>query len=192
MALELALIQEKYGLTEQQVRMAFKYVEGGSLRDAANSAGLSEKEATKLLFENLEWRKCVTDLINVILVDDMVKARAVVRKMMEDTGSDKVRLDAAKQLWDRAAGEPLKRVAHEEATDLSKIAAAITRLAGELGIRPPIDVKVERIDTDGRSNTTLQTAATPIPDRQVRHTGKREPDVVVQPRQEIGPNPQAA
>lgn len=143
--IDLAALQDWYNLSARQTELALAYVEEGTLKGAARETGYAPKQARKILHENTAFQLCVRDIVNIMLVDDMVKARAVLREMLDDPDTPGSRKESvARYLWDRAAGTPIQR-RESEIQGLDELAAQIGELSDKLGITKPrvIDGSIE-------------------------------------------------
>lgn len=135
--IDLTALQDWYNLSARQTELALAYVEQGMLKPAARETGYSPKQARKILHENTAFQLCVRDIVNIMLVDDMVKARAVLREMLDDPDTPGSRKESvARYLWDRAAGTPVQR-REGEVKGLDELAAQIGELSDKLGITKP-------------------------------------------------------
>lgn len=135
--MNLERLRQWFNLTEAQAKLAVAYVETGVLATAARRAELSYDQAKSLLHEHMNFQGAVNALLGTMLIDDKVKARALMRAMMEDDDSSAtLRFNAAKELWNRADGEPIKRTLERREITLGLDATAlrIIQLAQELGL----------------------------------------------------------
>ncbi|HKJ72951.1 MAG TPA: hypothetical protein VKA19_02440 [Alphaproteobacteria bacterium] len=127
-----------YGLTARQAELAARYVELANLKQAAREVGYDYREAKRLRNEHSQFRAAVNEHVRAMQADDIVQSRKVAREILEESNSDKTRLDAAKMLWERGAGKPVQphEHKHEPEKQLSReeLVVAIRELAADLGL----------------------------------------------------------
>ena len=174
----IATLSDWYGITEQEAQLALAYVETGVLKTAAKTAGLGYRVAKELTYSNTGFQLALNELFNTLVSRDKIKARAVIKTMMETADSENIKLKSAIHLWDRAEGEPVKRVLEQKEVNITmdQTAAMIVRLSQELGITPPvaevIDVEVKNVEGEGEATTGIGES---VPERP-----KVQPSVAVQ------------
>ena len=120
-----------------------------------------------MLAESAGFRNAVNELLHTVLVDDKIKARAVLRKMMDDEDqSAATRIKSAQELWNRAEGMPVQRTEKRE-MGLDELAGEIKRLSDKLGVTKPrvIDVTAEETEHE-------RTEPTSSPPAEVRREGE--------------------
>ncbi len=133
--------QATYGLTERQAQLVAAYCHSGNLASACRQVGYDYREAKRMLAEHPGFQAATREYIQGLLVRDLVRARNVLLDLMERAQSEKVRLDAAKFLTERAAGKTPERHLHlheHRFTSREELVKRITELAGELGINVPV------------------------------------------------------
>jgi len=131
--------QATYGLTERQAQVVADYCHTGNLASACRKNDYDYREAKRLLAENPGFQAAVHEYIQGLLVRDLVRARNVLLDLMERAKSEKVRLDAAKFLTERAAGKTPERHLHlheHRFTSRDELLKRILGLASELGLDP--------------------------------------------------------
>ena len=153
---ELQYLQNWYGITDNMAALALAYVECGVLRQAAKKTNYPYRNAKRLLSEHTGFRLAVNELLHILLTDDKVKARAVLRQMLDDVDqSAKTRTDAAKELWNRADGMPIQRTEKRD-MDLDELSKEIKRLSTALALDKPrvLDGTAEVVENDDRKPET--------------------------------------
>lgn len=133
-----------YGLTQHQARVVVAYCESGNLAAACRRVQYDYREAKRALKDNPGFQAAVAEYVQGLYLADRVKARKVIVRLMEKADSERVRLDAAKWLDERAAGKAAEVHIHEHrfSMDRAAIHAEIARLAQELRMDEEIEVRV--------------------------------------------------
>jgi hypothetical protein len=136
-----------YGLTERQAGVVVEYCKKGNLASACRAVGYDYTEAQRLLSDNPGFQAAVSEYIQGLYLSDRVRARQVILKMMEKAESERVRLDAAKWLDERAAGKAAEHHVHEHyvTSDRAAIMVEIRRLATELRLGEEIEMRLVQI-----------------------------------------------
>lgn len=139
MKTDLVEIQSRYGLTPKQAALAERYVEKGTMLKACARGVYNYRDAKRLLSEHTGFQMAVREIFHAAQLEDMVEARAKLRKMMNEANSEKLQFDIAKLLWERAEGEAVQRHVHEHRIggDFDSLVDRIRVLSKELGIHVP-------------------------------------------------------
>lgn len=107
-------------LTEKQAAFVEYYVSsGGKVGIAATKAGYSAREQGSRLLRDPKIIKIIQQRMMDEIGVAAVSALTTVKKLAKSARSDYVRLEAAKDLLDRAGYKPPERVDHRVAADLS-------------------------------------------------------------------------
>lgn len=107
-------------LTEKQMAFVEHYVSsGGKVGIAATKAGYAGREQGSRLLRDPKIIKIIQQRMMDAIGVHAVKALATVAKLSQSARSDYVRLEAARDLLDRAGYKPPERVDHRIAADLS-------------------------------------------------------------------------
>ncbi len=133
-----------YGLTERQAEVVVSYCQKGNLAAACREVGYDHREAKRLLADNPGFQAAVAEYIQGLYLTDRVEARRTIVKLMKTGESEKVRLDAAKWLDERASGKAPDRHIHEHrvSLDAGAVRQEIRRLAAELNLGEEIETRV--------------------------------------------------
>lgn len=136
-----------YGLTRRQAEVVVAYCEQGNLAAACRRVGYDYTEASRALKDNPGFQAAVAEYIQGLYLTDRVKARKVIVRLMEKAESERVRLDAAKWLDERAAGKATEHHVHEHkiTADRDAIRSEIRRLVTELQMGEEIEVRALEI-----------------------------------------------
>jgi len=126
------------GLTPKQSRVVEKYVALGSLSAACKAEGYGVQTAYRLLRENAAFQEACTLALRAHQLDDAIKARFVVRNLLENAKDAKVRMQAAREATERGLGKAPDRHLHlhhhKHEMDRDQLLDRISSLAQELGL----------------------------------------------------------
>ena len=174
-----------YGLTERQAGVVVAYCDKGNLRAACREVGYDYTEASRALRDNPGFQAAVSEYIQGLYLSDRVKARGVILKLMQSGESERVRLDAAKWIDERAAGKASEHHIHEHyvTSDRASIRAEIVRLSTELGLGQEIESRMLRVEAPGLA------AGEPIIEALSWDTGLARAPEEDRPVREVGENP---
>lgn len=136
-----------YGLTERQAQVVVAYCKRGKLAPACREVGYNYTEAQRLLADNPGFQAAVAEFIQALYLTDRVEARKVIVALMKGAESERVRLDAAKWIDERAGGKVAELHVHEHrvSVDRDSIRAEIRRLSTELGLGHEIQSRMLEI-----------------------------------------------
>ena len=133
-------------LNDRQEAYCRFYVEnGGNMRKAAEAAGYEETGTSRFRVQlhRLKHNPAVRDRIHQItreaFTSDAVEARECLLQLIRNARSEKVRLDAASELLDRACHKPLETLltmTASAALDETELKEKISTLLGQLNIDP--------------------------------------------------------
>jgi phage terminase small subunit len=133
-------------LNDRQEAYCRFYVEnGGNISKAAELAGYEDGETSKFRVQlhRLKHNPAVRDRIHQItreaFTGDAVEARECLLQLIRNARSEKVRLDAARDLLDRAGHKPLETLltmSASAALDETELKEKISTLLGQLNIDP--------------------------------------------------------
>ncbi len=101
------------GLTDKQARLAELVVlEGYDKAQAIELAGYASKSSGYATLRKPHVMDYITVLIREHLLDSSIKAAGVLRELMDNAKSDYVKLEASKDVLDRAGFKPIEKHAH--------------------------------------------------------------------------------
>ena len=133
-------------LNDRQEAYCRHFVErGGSMRTAMELAGYEDDGTSKFRVQQhrLRHNPAVRDRIHQItreaFTSDAVEARECLLQLIRTARSEKVRLDAARDLLDRAGHKPLETLLTMNASaalDETELKEKISTLLGQLNIDP--------------------------------------------------------
>lgn len=129
---------EVHGLTERQAQVVDQYVSEGSLHAACMAVDYDYRNAKRLLADNPGFQAAVMEAAQAYFVQDAIKARTVLRELMEESSDPRVRKDAAVKILERGMGKPEERHLHmhqhQHKVDRSQLLERIGSIAAQLGI----------------------------------------------------------
>lgn len=167
-----------YGLTERQAGVVVAYCQSGSLLRACREVGYDYTEARRLLADNPGFQAAISEYIQGLYLADRVEARKVIVKLMKSGESERVRLDAAKWLDERAAGKAAEHHVHEHyvTSDREAIRVEIRRLQQELGLGQVLEVRALPI-----ASPTLPQGEEPVEEAEVVEPSEEPPGLPERP-----------
>ena len=108
------------GLTEMQARLAEEVVLGGRNKtQAIKAAGYASVSSGFNALRLPHVREYIRSLINEHLQDSAIVAVRTIRDLMTDARSDYVKLEASKDILDRAGFKPADRHTHLHAGEVT-------------------------------------------------------------------------
>ena len=135
----------EYGLRADQELFVYSYVRDGSIENAARKTGRREETVRKWL-KDPKVNQAIQNEAKQRLNNGAIAAINILRDVMENTEDDKLRIQAAKDLLDRAGWKPemLHTTADRrlENQSIKEMSERINELCSDLGVQAPKIVDV--------------------------------------------------
>jgi len=108
------------GVTEKQARLSeLMVLEGFGKADAITLAGYTSRSAGYAALRTAHVKDYITTLIREHLQESSIKAVHAIDRLITDARSDYVKLEASKDVLDRAGFKPVERHAHLHAGEVN-------------------------------------------------------------------------